>query len=792
MTVREQPPVPPLGEAAVSRVERGVFAALDRDAAERAADWGPVLRPRWRGRAVVVSASVLAALAVLGVRQFWRAPGLPAQGARVATATSPSHVTVEGAAIDVAPSSAITFADERDGATVVRLERGTVTCEVAPRGARAPFVVEAGTTRVTVVGTRFGVTRVGDRAEVWVTHGTVEVGDDGVTQLVHAGERYVPGAAGPADTVAREEAPEQPPAPPTATPGPALDVVPALGGEAARRPAERSVPALGGEAAQRTAEGSGPLSRPRERVRERADLASRNARRPLSLTLSPADGGEGTGRTGERPPPAVVPPRAPDVAPPAVTGAILRERFQSGAALEVRDPLAAARIYRELASGAGPWAANALFAEARLSAERGQRDAAQALLSSYLERFPSGPNADDARALLGRLKTRGTEPGPPAESVAGGFGNPPRVPILKVASVARFADARGLCVAALVLAMPASRTARGAEAPAMLVATPDPALLSALDAAFSPRGVRVAMADRPLRATSDDPGAGARGADLVWLCDVTPAPAAAPSSTGSRAARDRAVRPPASGTVIIRRVAVATPLSPEDAAALALSVQVALMPGTSPAPVAIASSAPAVEPTRADGAGPRGAHGLTLELSGGFRGGPAGRVFAREPLGSLRARRVRASLRPGGCDRCRFDVAQRRDRHLRGPGPPAVPLVDRSRDLTFRLFARGQASMGPIWLQLDVGPAAHATNGVLGQPQGDERQPPALVTGRLPRRGGSVRTVLRRRTRGRRVRRDGTLCFRELRHRSLEHGSAGDVRRRMVLAPPISGLRITD
>ena len=392
--------MPPLGEAAVSRVERGVFAALDRDAAERAADWGPVSRPRWRGRAVVVSASVLAALAVLGVRQFWRAPGLPAQGARVATATGPSHVTVEGAAIDVAPSSAITLADERDGATVVRLERGTVTCEVAPRGSRAPFVVEAGTTRVTVIGTRFGVTRVGDRAEVWVTHGTVEVGDDGVTQLVHAGERYVPGAAGPADTVAREEAPQQ--APPTPTPGSALNVGSALGAEGARRPAERSVPALGGEGAQRIAERSGPLSRPRERVRERADLASRDARRPLSLTLSPADGGEETGKNPESPPAVEV--RAPAPAPPAVTGAMLRERFQSAAALEVRDPLAASRIYRELASGSGPWAANALFAEARLSAERGQRDAAQALLSSYLERFPGGPNADDARALLGRLK----------------------------------------------------------------------------------------------------------------------------------------------------------------------------------------------------------------------------------------------------------------------------------------------------------------------------------------------------------------------------------------------------
>jgi hypothetical protein len=283
--------------------------------------------------------------------------------------------------------------------------------------------------------------------------------------------------------------------------------------------------------------------------------------------------------------------------------------------------------------------------------------------------------------------------------------------------VARFAEARGLCVAALVLAMPASRAARGAEAPAMLVATPDPALLSALDAAFSPRGVRVAMADRPLRATSDDPGAGARGADLVWLCDVTPAPAAAPSSAGTAPPATALCVRPHQGTVIIRRVAVATPLSPEDAAALALSVQVALMPGAAPAPVAIASPAPAVEPTRADSAGSGGAHGLTLELSGGFRGGPAGKS-SRASLSAVYA--------PGAFEH-RFGVGAalgvgstslNDGTTVRGPGPPALPVVERNRDLTFRLFARGQASMGPIWLQLDVGPAAHATNSALGQPQG--------------------------------------------------------------------------
>lgn len=284
--------------------------------------------------------------------------------------------------------------------------------------------------------------------------------------------------------------------------------------------------------------------------------------------------------------------------------------------------------------------------------------------------------------------------------------------------MARFAEARGLCVAALVLALPTSRAARGAEAPAMLVATPDPALLSALDAAFSPRGVRVAMAERPLRATSDDPGAVAGGADLVWLCDITPAPAASPSSSsgGAPPATALCVRPH-QGQVIIRRVAVATPLSPEDAAALALSVQVALMPGAAPPPAAIASGPPAVEPARAGGSGPVGAHGLTLEVSGGVRGGPAGRS-SRASLSAVYAppafeHRFGLGAAIGVGSTSLNDVTA-----VRGPGPPPPPVVERSRDLTFRLFARGQASMGPIWLQLDVGPAAHATNGVIGQSPG--------------------------------------------------------------------------
>ncbi len=280
--------------------------------------------------------------------------------------------------------------------------------------------------------------------------------------------------------------------------------------------------------------------------------------------------------------------------------------------------------------------------------------------------------------------------------------------------MALFASGRGRScgLAVLALAVLGIRAARGAEARPMLVATHDPALLSALDAAFSPRGVRVAMADRPLRASADDLGAGARGADLVWLCDMTPAPAAAPSRDASAAGGGPAagatalcVRPH-QGRVIIRRIAVATPLSPEDAAALALSVQVALMPDAA-APAAIAQAA-SPGPLRTTGAAGDGAHSLTLELASGVRGGPYG--------SSVRASVAAAYLPPwlGHHLGIGFAVTggpayARSAASVRGPGPPSVPssLLTGASDIAFRPFARGQARVGPLWLQLDLGPEAH-------------------------------------------------------------------------------------
>jgi len=90
--------------------------------------------------------------------------------------------------------------------------------------------------------------------------------------------------------------------------------------------------------------------------------------------------------------------------PPAPPAPSARERFERAAALEASDPAAAAAIYREVARGSGPWAANALYAHARLEIDRGHRDAGRRLMRKYLDRFPDGPNAAEALEALGESR----------------------------------------------------------------------------------------------------------------------------------------------------------------------------------------------------------------------------------------------------------------------------------------------------------------------------------------------------------------------------------------------------
>jgi hypothetical protein len=91
-------------------------------------------------------------------------------------------------------------------------------------------------------------------------------------------------------------------------------------------------------------------------------------------------------------------------ASPAVPEPSPQALFEEATALERSNPERAAELYGGLESGSDSWAQNALYARGRLQASRGNRAEARRLLELYLERFPNGSNAEDARAVLKRLR----------------------------------------------------------------------------------------------------------------------------------------------------------------------------------------------------------------------------------------------------------------------------------------------------------------------------------------------------------------------------------------------------
>jgi hypothetical protein len=112
-------------------------------------------------------------------------------------------------------------------------------------------------------------------------------------------------------------------------------------------------------------------------------------------------------------PPAPASPPPPRDSTPAGSGGpsavsasstSARERYAAASRLEATRPDQAIAIYQDLAAKGGPWGMNALFAEGRLEADRGHTDDARRLLGEYLSRYSSGPNADDARQLVQRLR----------------------------------------------------------------------------------------------------------------------------------------------------------------------------------------------------------------------------------------------------------------------------------------------------------------------------------------------------------------------------------------------------
>jgi hypothetical protein len=272
--------------------------------------------------AALVLAGALATIAGAVAFRSLVPEGARAETTRVETAANGSRVEFGESTIDVGPTSAVRLAGDDSRGVVVTLDRGLVECDVSPRNRRPPFLVEAGSVEVRVVGTHFAVVRAGDAVSVDVQRGEVEVIFDGKASQVAAGEHW-----------------------PSARPSTASPPAPEPANETAPREPETS------------------------------------------------------SETG-----TVAPMHEPRGAAEPHLGKTPRERYDDASRLEAMQPDAALSIYRGLAREGGAWGENALFAAGRLEANRGDRDEARRLLRDYLTRYPSGPNADDARQLLDRLR----------------------------------------------------------------------------------------------------------------------------------------------------------------------------------------------------------------------------------------------------------------------------------------------------------------------------------------------------------------------------------------------------
>lgn len=338
----KRPPVEPLSRPAWERVEAGLFARLDRGehlvppqdehgqspAIEAPAGAGLRRRAWWLAGAFAAAACIALwfsvgsdddVTAVVSPAASVEAPAARHE-ARIATTDAPTETTIGESVVVLAAHSDMKFSGSDAAGWHVRLETGQVDCHVAPRRGRPPFVVQAGATQVTVVGTRFSVARRGDVATVSVTEGKVQV-DSGDSHVL----------LGPGESWSKPEASALPPA--------------------------------------------------------ADEVDDREVDDDAEATLPPeADE-----------PPSGAQQRSSKVVPPA------QQRFNRAARLESKNPRAALAIYRDLARGKGPWAANALYAQARLELELGHDERAERLLSRYLERYPRGLNAADVRELLDRV-----------------------------------------------------------------------------------------------------------------------------------------------------------------------------------------------------------------------------------------------------------------------------------------------------------------------------------------------------------------------------------------------------
>jgi ferric-dicitrate binding protein FerR (iron transport regulator) len=241
-TAKRKIAVEPLSRAGWDRVESTLFASLDRAEHLAPSPAESNAARRWKMRAGVMATTIAAAAAVLLFLKGYpasheqplagrepagagatvspppvagSASAFLADGSRIETTTAPVQSTIGDSILDIAEHSILGVSGNDARGWLVKLEAGRVDCRVAPRHGRAPFAVQAGETRVTVVGTRFSVERRQEGARVVVQEGIVRVQSGEQSVLLNPGQSWpaetsVPGSASASEPAAPERAAPRP------------------------------------------------------------------------------------------------------------------------------------------------------------------------------------------------------------------------------------------------------------------------------------------------------------------------------------------------------------------------------------------------------------------------------------------------------------------------------------------------------------------------------------------------------------------------------------------------------
>src|SRR5688572_1795758 len=167
MSTIKRTSVEPLSRPAWERIEAQVFARLDRGEHLQPS---PIAQRDTRTRRVWAAAGVFAAAAALLLwararpsdtiePQTTHLAPVAAIAAEPDTSLSSGDTSrqaaLAGALLVLAPHSSAVVSGSNAAGWRVRLDGGEVDFSVEPRAGRPPFVVDAGDTKVSVVGTRF-------------------------------------------------------------------------------------------------------------------------------------------------------------------------------------------------------------------------------------------------------------------------------------------------------------------------------------------------------------------------------------------------------------------------------------------------------------------------------------------------------------------------------------------------------------------------------------------------------------------------------------------------------------